>query len=123
LLDEERADEIELVAITFDPERDTPERLRTNAERRGINYQYPMWYYLRPESAAEAKRVVEEQLGKAYEKVGDVNGDAYEFQHVTVSFLVNPDGMVERAYRGEQPDVDRLVDDSITVRDAYESDS
>jgi len=29
--------------------------------------------------------------------------------------------MVERAYRGEQPDVDRLVDDSITVQEAYGS--
>jgi len=82
-----------------------------------------MWYYLRPESAAEAKEVVEEQLGLAYEKTGDVNGDAYEFQHISVTFLVNPDGMVERAYRGEQPDVDQLVDDSITVREAYGSDS
>ena len=123
LLDEELANEIGLVAISFDPERDTPAALRTNADRRGIDYEHPMWYYLRPESAAEAKEVVEEQLGLAYEKTGDVNGDAYEFQHISVTFLVNPDGMVERAYRGEQPDVDQLVDDSITVREAYGSDS
>jgi len=123
LLDRELAEEIGLVAITFDPERDTPEALRTNADRRGIDYEHPMWFYLRPESAGEAKQVVEEQLGLAYEKIGDVNGDAYEFNHISVTFLVNPDGVVERAYRGEQPDVDRLVDDSITVRDAYESDT
>ena len=123
LLDRELAEEIGLVAISFDPERDTPEALRTNADRRGIDYEHPMWFYLRPESAGEAKQVVEEQLGLAYEKIGDVNGDAYEFNHISVTFLVNPDGVVERAYRGEQPDVDRLVDDSITVRDAYESDT
>ena len=123
LLDEEVADKIGLVAITFDPERDTPEALRTNADRRGINYEHPMWFYLRPDSAADAKQVVEEQLGLAYEKIGDVNGDAYEFNHISVTFLVNPDGVVERAYRGQRPDVDRLVDDSITVLDAYESDN
>jgi protein SCO1/2 len=123
LLERNRADEIGLVAITFDPERDTPEALRTNADRRGINYTHPMWYYLRPESAAAAKRVVEEQLGLAYEKIGDVNGDAYEFNHISITFLVNPDGVVERAYRGQQPDVARLVDDSLTVQDAYGSDT
>lgn len=122
LLDQDRADEIGLIAITFDPERDTPEALRTNAERRGITYEHPMWYYLRPESADAAKQVVENELGLAYEKIGDVNGDAYEFNHISVTFLVNPDGMVERAYRGKQPDVERLVDDSLTVQDAYSED-
>ena len=122
LLEQDRADGIGLVAITFDPERDTPEALRTNADRRGINYEHPMWYYLRPESADDAKQVVEEKLGLAYEKIGDVNGDAYEFNHISVTFLVNPDGMVERAYRGQQPDVERLVDDSLTVADAYSED-
>jgi Uncharacterized protein SCO1/SenC/PrrC, involved in biogenesis of respiratory and photosynthetic systems len=121
LLEAELAEEIGLVAISFDPERDTPAALQTNADRRGINYEHPMWFYLRPDSAADAKQVVEEQLGLAYEKIGDVNGDAYEFNHISVTFLVNPDGMVERAYRGEQPDVDRLVDDSITVQEAYGS--
>ncbi|RJX41964.1 SCO family protein [Halonotius aquaticus] len=123
LLEQNRADEIGLIAITFDPERDTPEALRTNADRRGINYEHPMWYYLRPESADAAKQVVEEKLGLAYEKIGDVNGDAYEFNHISVTFLVNPDGMVERAYRGQQPDVERLVDDSLTVQDAYSQDT
>ena len=123
LLEADRADEIGLLAITFDPERDTPEALRTNADRRGINYQHPMWYYLRPRSADAAKQVVEEKLGLAYEKIGDVNGDAYEFTHISVTFLVNPDGVVERAYRGEQPAVDRLIDDSLTVQNAYTQDT
>jgi len=39
---------------------------------------------------------------------------------VTVTFLVNPDGVVERAYRGDEPEVERVVDDFETVVSAYE---
>lgn len=113
-----RQDDVDLVAITFDPTRDTPEKLESNAEQRGIDHTHEQWHYLRPEDDAQAEAVVGEQLGIAFE-ASDEGGDAYEFTHITLTFLVNPDGVVERAYRGERLDVDRVVSDLETVVDAY----
>jgi len=112
-----RQDDVDLVAITFDPTRDTPEKLETNAEQRGIDHTHKRWHYLRPEDDAQAERIVGERLGIGFEQDG--GGDAYEFIHLTITFLVNPDGVVERAYRGERLDVDRVVSDLETVVDAY----
>lgn len=111
-------DEIGLVAITFDPERDTPEALSEHAEMIGIDYEHEMWRYLRPADDAEAKEIVEERLGLGFEKVG--GGDAYDFNHLTITFLVNPDTVVERAYRGDRLDVDRVVSDLTTVHESYQ---
>lgn len=118
LADRDLLDAVDLVGITFDPTRDTPEELETDAEEAGIRYDHERWHYLRPESDDRAEEVVEEELGIGFEKT-DEGGDVYEFQHITITFLVNPDGVVERAYRGEDLDVERIVDDIETVVDAY----
>lgn len=117
LAERDRLDDALLVAITFDPERDTPAELDAHAEETGIKHEHDSWQYLRPESETRAKEVVEEKLGIGFEKTG--GGDAYEFTHLVITFLVNPDGVVERAYRGEQLDVEGVVADLETVIDAY----
>lgn len=111
---------VRMVAITFDPERDTPAELENNAEAMGIDYTHDSWQYLRPESDEQAETVVNDQLGIGFEEVSAPGERAYDFHHVTVTFLVNPDGVVERAYRGDEPEVERVVDDFETVVTAYE---
>ena len=111
---------VQMVGVTFDPERDTPEELEANAEQMGINHEHDSWLYLRPEDDDQATTVVNDQLGIGFEKVSAEGEEAYDFNHVTVTFLVNPDGVVERAYRGDEPEVERVVDDFETVVAAYE---
>ena len=118
LADREVIDAVDLVGITFDPTRDTPEKLDEHAEQMGIRHDHERWHYLRPESDERAKAVVNDELGIGFEKT-DEGGEAYEFAHITITFLVNPDGVVERAYRGESLDVERIVNDIETVIDAY----
>lgn len=49
-LSEEKRDDVALVVITLDPERDTPEALRAFSERHGLA-ENPNWYALRGDSA------------------------------------------------------------------------
>lgn len=109
-------DAVRFLGITFDPERDTPEELRAHAEMVGVDLDRGNWHYLRPKDPAEAESIVNDELGILYEREGE--GSTAEFAHITVTFLVNHDGYVERSYRGDTPDVDRISGDLETVVDA-----
>ncbi|WP_254766394.1 SCO family protein [Salinilacihabitans rarus] len=123
-------DEVTFLAITFDPERDTAEVLEDHARLNRVDLEAGNWHYLRPEDAAEAKAVVEERLGVAFQRDGGDAGDAadegaYDFTHLTLTFLVNPEGYVERAYTGDftpvrGPSVEEVFEDVVAVRSAFE---
>jgi protein SCO1/2 len=106
-------DGVRFLAVTFDPERDTAPVLRDYAERMGIDLGAGNWYFLRPEDATEAEAVVTDELGIGFEREGST------FIHPSVTFLVNPDGYVERAYNGERPKRDRVTGDAETVAEEY----
>lgn len=108
-LERDIADETRFLAITFDPERDTEDELRSHADRMNTDLEAGNWHYLRPDDAEMAKSVVHDDLGVPFER--EDLGEHYEFTHISVTFLVNPDGYVERTYRGEDPDPERITDD------------
>ncbi|ADD04377.1 SCO1/SenC/PrrC family protein [Natrialba magadii ATCC 43099] len=111
-------DETRILAITFDPERDTGDALQDHSDTFGINYEADNWHYLRPEDHEMAQSVVYDDLGIPFER--EELGDEYDFMHITVTFLVNPNGYVERAYRGDDPDPVRITDDLEQVLDGHE---
>lgn len=111
--DEGMRGSVRFLAATFDPGRDTAEALRDYAERMGIDLEAGNWYFLRPEDKGEAEEVVTGELGIGFQREGD------EFIHPSVTFLVNPDGYVERAYRGERPERERLIDDIGKVAEEF----
>ncbi|QLK26753.1 SCO family protein [Natrinema zhouii] len=53
-------DDVGLLAMTFDPERDTADVLRTYSTERGIEPDTGHWHYLRPEDNEAAKTVLNE---------------------------------------------------------------
>ncbi|MFC6614213.1 SCO family protein [Halopenitus salinus] len=117
-------DSVVFLSITFDPERDDADALRENARRVGADLDAGNWRYLRPESPAAAERVVEDRLGIGFER--DTNSSrvaGYDFTHSVVTLLVNPHGIVERAYRGETVDRDRVATDVETVVEATDGGS
>ncbi|SEN96211.1 protein SCO1/2 [Halorientalis persicus] len=67
-LDEGWGDAVAFAEITFDPARDTADRLRTYAEERNIALDAGNWTFLRPETEARAKEVVQEGFGVYFEK-------------------------------------------------------
>ncbi|ELY52501.1 SCO family protein [Natronolimnohabitans innermongolicus] len=111
-------DETRFLAVTFDPERDTADALREHADMMEIDYEADNWHYLRPEDHEMATSVVYDDLGILFEREGV--GSEYDFMHITVTFLVNPDGYVERAYRGEDPDPEQITADLEQVTDGFE---
>lgn len=113
-------DDVVFLAITFDPERDDAEALAEHAEVNQVDLEAGNWHYLRPEDAEEAKRVVQDRLGIAYERTDESERlDTYDFIHMIITFLVNPDGYVERTYWSERIDIDRVFEDVQTVTNAY----
>jgi protein SCO1/2 len=113
------ADAVSFLPVTFDPARDTPERLRGYGERMGVRSAGD-WRWLRPASEARARAVVTDGFGVAYERRYPDDG-GYQFVHTGVVLLVNTGGYVERAYQvGAQdpPPVERMVADLRRVRSA-----
>lgn len=115
--------DLALLATTFDPERDTAEVLREYGEQQGVDYEADNWHFLRPESEERAREVVTNTYAVEYERIdpdeleGDHSGHdmgEYAFDHYPITYLVNRDGYVERAYAGV-PEVSRVIDDLSTV--------
>lgn len=114
-------DDVLFLPITFDPTRDDEQLLRRNAETVGADLAAGNWHHLRPADEDEAESIVTDQLGIAFERVDDSERtEGYDFSHIVVTWLVNPDGVVERVYRGEFLDDERILDDIETLVDEYE---
>lgn len=108
------------LAITFDPNRDDEAALRENAELNRVDLDAGNWHYLRPSDNEAAKELVEGKLGITVERTDESDRiKTYDFIHSTLTFLVNPDGYVERTYRTDQPDVDRVFGDVERVVSAF----
>lgn len=113
-------DDVVFYPITFDPERDDAEKLRENAQMVGADLDAGNWHYLRPEDTDRAKAVVTDKLGLAFERVGDSQRVVgYDFNHSVLTWLVNPDGIVERVYIGEVLDDEEVLEHTETVLDEY----
>lgn len=117
-INEELGDESAFLAMTFDPERDTEDALRTYATEQGVNLDAGNWHFLRPERYEEGTELMDENFGLKIEKQEPEEYDdlEYIFPHVNMILLVNHDGVVERAYPiAVDTDIQRIVDDFQTV--------
>ena len=107
-------DRVTFLAITFDPARDDAEALREYGQRMQIDMSAGNWRFLRPASADRATAVVEETLGVTFDRIDAEKSErvaGYDFRHRSLTFLRNPAGVVERAYRTERPDHKRVLAD------------
>nr|WP_207890224.1 SCO family protein [Natrarchaeobius chitinivorans] len=110
-------DDINLAAITFDPESDTPDVLREWGDGQGFDYDLENVSLLRPETPERARRVVEDTYGEAYEYEEEGEDSGMPYIHNGLILLVNENGIVERSYESGPPqpadvleDVESLVD-------------
>ncbi len=114
------ADAVRFLPVTFDPARDDADHLRSYGDRLNVR-SVGDWQWLRPASEARARRVVADQFGIRYVRQQREHESGYLFVHPGVVMLVNPDGYVERAYRvGTEtpPPVETMIDDLRQVRTA-----
>jgi protein SCO1/2 len=119
-IEKDIADEVIFLAITFDPERDDAAALREYGQRMNVDMDAGNWRFLRPEGTDRAEAVVDEKLGVTFDRIGAGDSErlpGYDFRHLSLTFLANPSGVVERAYRTDTPDHDRVLSDVETVVD------
>lgn len=64
-------DDVSFLAMTFDPERDTPDVLETYADERGIDHAADNWHFLRPESYEAGETLLDDKFGMQIERVED----------------------------------------------------
>jgi protein SCO1 len=86
---------VQLVSITLDPARDTPEVLRDYATKRRID---PQGWSFATGSAADVDTVA-----RAY-GVGSVRQPSGEIEHTVATFLIDGEGRIARRYLGTQHD-------------------
>jgi protein SCO1/2 len=111
------SDEVSFFPVTFDPSRDTADRLRTYAEEMNVAVTDQNWEFLRPRSDERATTVVEDTFGVGFERTNPDDMDMYMFAHTALTLLAN-DGVVERAYQTDSPAAPQLIDDLRSVRNA-----
>jgi protein SCO1/2 len=122
LADEGRlGEDVTLVTITFDPERDTPERLREYA--RQMNAGDDGWLWLTGDLIA-IKQLVGAEFGVYFEKVplDPASAEAaglseaeieagYDFVHASVFVLADGDGLIRAEYHELTRGVDEMLRD------------
>lgn len=100
--------QLHLVSISLDPERDTPDEMRRYALERGADL--AQWSFL----TGDSDKV--ESVLRSY-GVGVVREAGGNIQHVVVSFLIDPQGRITRRYFGLDHDTSAFVRDiSAAVR-------
>ncbi|WP_247004920.1 SCO family protein [Halosolutus gelatinilyticus] len=65
-------DDVGLLAMTFDPDRDTPEAIEQYAHEQGVDLEAGNWHFLRPESNEAAKQLLEEDFGMPIKQVEEL---------------------------------------------------
>jgi protein SCO1/2 len=111
------ADGVAFYPVTFDPARDDAEALRAELEQFNVDTSAGNWQFLRPETAARATEVVTDEFGVTFQRQAVEDGPDM-FVHLSLIVLVNADGYVERAYRGQETDEGRIIADLRRVRNA-----
>jgi protein SCO1/2 len=99
-LPEELRDRVQLVSISLDPARDTPEAMKSYAEARGVDF--ASWAFL-----TGTQEQIDPVLA-AY-GVGKVDGD--EIEHTVVTFLIDPKGQIVKRYLGQRHSSEDLLAD------------
>ncbi|EMA04619.1 protein SCO1/2 [Haloarcula vallismortis] len=112
------ADAVRFLPMTFDPTRDTAERLGAYADEMNVDAESENWQFLRPASKQRAKDVIQDQFGVVFQRTEPADMDMYMFTHTALTLLVNADGFIERAYRSKSPDEETIIADLKTVRNA-----
>lgn len=105
-------DQVALLAVTFDPEYDTAERLAEFGRDRGADVTADNWHFLRPESEERVDEVVVEAFGHPFQ---ENPGKGMPFLHNPLLVLANDEGYVERSYSGEVPNPQTVIDDVRTL--------
>lgn len=89
---------VRFVSLSFDPDRDTPEVMRSYGGSHTVGESAPQWYFLTTRSPAELKPLLE-GFGQDLSIVLDEDGESMgALSHVLKVFLIDRGGSVREIY-------------------------
>ncbi|MBM7552948.1 SCO family protein [Thalassobacillus pellis] len=94
MIKDEGIKDVQLVSFSVDPETDTPEKLKSFADK--YNPDYKMWDFLTGYKFSEIRELSIKSFASLLEDIPDSD----QMTHGTSFFLVTPEGKVIKSYKG-----------------------
>ncbi len=116
-LKEDGIDNVKFVAISFDPDRDTPEVLTKFAEIRDLDFN--SWTLLTGEknTVNELMKRFDVKAIKTDETIDDEGNPEYSMMHTDRISLIDKNGRLRKNYKGSTLNIEELVNDIKTLED------
>lgn len=109
--------DVKFVAISFDPERDTPEVLKKFAEVRELDFK--SWTLLTGEKTTvnELLKRFDVKAIKTDESIDEDGNSEYSMMHTDRISLIDENGILRKNYKGSTINIEELVNDIKTLKD------
>jgi protein SCO1/2 len=108
---------VKFVALSFDPDRDTPEVLKKFAEVRELDYK--SWTLLTGEKTTvnELLKRFDVKAIKTDESIDEEGIAEYSMMHTDRISLIDENGILRKNYKGSTLNIEELVNDIKTLKD------
>jgi protein SCO1/2 len=116
-LNENGIEDVKFVAISFDPERDSPQVLKKFAEVRELDFN--SWTLLTGEKniVNELMKRFDVKAIKTDESVDEEGNSEYSMMHTDRISLIDENGRLKKNYKGSTLNIEELVNDIKTLKD------
>jgi protein SCO1/2 len=116
-LKENGIDDVKFVALSFDPDRDSPEVLKKFAEVRELDF--VSWTLLTGEknTVNELMKRFDVKAIKTDERTDEEGIPEYSMMHTDRISLIDENGRLRKNYKGSTINIEELVNDIITLKD------
>ncbi len=110
-------EDVKFVALSFDPERDSPEVLKKFAEVRELDFK--SWTLLTGEKSTvnELMKRFDVKAIKTDETTDDDGTQEYSMMHTDRISLIDENGRLKKNYKGSTLNIEELVNDIKTLKD------
>lgn len=116
-LKQEGINDIKFVALSFDPERDTPEVLTKFAEARELDFNSWMLLTGEKNTVNELMKRFDVKAIKTDERTDEEGIPEYSMMHTDRISLIDKNGRLKKNYKGSTLNIEELVNDIITLED------
>ena len=110
-------DDVKFVALSFDPDRDSPEVLKNFAKVRELDFK--SWTLLTGDRTTvnELLRRFDVKAIKTDESVDEEGNSEYSMMHTDRISLIDENGILRKNYKGSTINIEELVNDIKTLKD------
>lgn len=116
-LKENGIDYVKFVALSFDPERDTPEVLKKFAEIRDLNFNTWTLFTGEKNTIIELTKRFDVKAIKTDEMIDNDGQPEYSMMHTDRISLIDKYGKLRKNYKGSTLNIEEIVNDIKTLED------